>query len=46
MARDLGLEAIASPAPASPIRTGGGAEFAYAVREAGGVVEQVLRRLT
>ncbi|HYO31126.1 MAG TPA: YdcF family protein [Thermomicrobiales bacterium] len=44
MARDLGLEAIASPAPASPIRTGGGAEFAYAVREAGGVVEQLLRR--
>ena len=45
MARDLGLAAIASPAPDSPIRTGGPAEFAYAVREAGGVVEQVLRRL-
>ena len=44
MARDLGLAALASPAPASPIRPGGGAEFAYAVREAGGVVEQLLRR--
>ncbi|MBA3416632.1 MAG: YdcF family protein [Chloroflexia bacterium] len=44
MARDLGLAALVSPAPASPIRPGGGGEFAYAVREAGGVVEQMLRR--
>jgi len=44
MARDLGLAAVASPAPDSPIRVGGPAEFAYVVREAGGVVEQVLRR--
>jgi uncharacterized SAM-binding protein YcdF (DUF218 family) len=43
MARDLGLSAAASPAPNSPIRAGGGAEFGYMVREVAGVVEQLLR---
>lgn len=43
MARDLGLNAAASPATGSPIRPGSGGEFGYMVREAAGVVEQVLR---
>jgi uncharacterized SAM-binding protein YcdF (DUF218 family) len=38
MARDVGLHATASAAETSPIRTGGGGEFAYVLREAGGVV--------
>lgn len=44
MARDLGLDAAASPATGSPIRPGSGGEFGYMVREAAGVVEQMLRR--
>ncbi len=44
MARDLGLDAAASPATGSPIRPGSGGEFGYMVREAAGVIEQVLRR--
>ncbi len=38
MARDVGLQAWGSPAGASPIRTGGGGEFTYVLREAAGVV--------
>jgi uncharacterized SAM-binding protein YcdF (DUF218 family) len=38
MARDVGLHATGSAAETSPIRTGGGGEFAYVLREAGGVV--------
>jgi uncharacterized SAM-binding protein YcdF (DUF218 family) len=38
MARDVGLHATGSAAEGSPIRTGGGGEFAYVLREAGGVV--------
>jgi uncharacterized SAM-binding protein YcdF (DUF218 family) len=37
MARDVGLRAWGSPAGASPIRTGGGGEFAYVLREAAAV---------
>jgi len=46
MARDLGLDAIASPAPGSPIAPGGPGERVYMVREAGGVVEHLLRRFS
>ncbi|MFM9107406.1 MAG: YdcF family protein [Chloroflexota bacterium] len=46
MARDLGLDALASPAPGSPIVPGGPGERAYMVREAGGVVEHLLRRFS
>lgn len=38
MARDVGLQTSGSPAETSPIRTGGGGEFAYMLREAAGVV--------
>jgi hypothetical protein len=38
MARDVGLQAWGSPAEASPIRTGGGGERAYVLREAAAVV--------
>jgi len=38
MARDVGLQATGSPAETSPIRTGGGGEFSYVLREAGGVL--------
>ena len=38
MARDVGLQAWGSPADDSPIRTGGGGELAYVVREAAAVV--------
>jgi uncharacterized SAM-binding protein YcdF (DUF218 family) len=38
MARDVGLQAWGSPAEASPIRTGGGGEFSYVLREAAAVV--------
>jgi uncharacterized SAM-binding protein YcdF (DUF218 family) len=44
MARDLGMDSIASPATNSPIVPGGAGERAYMVREAGGVVEHLLRR--
>ena len=38
MAHDLGLTAYATAAEDSPIRSGGPAEFSYAVREAAGVL--------
>jgi uncharacterized SAM-binding protein YcdF (DUF218 family) len=38
MARDVGLQAWGSPAEESPIRTGGGGELAYVIREAAAVV--------
>lgn len=38
MARDVGLTATGSAAEASPIRVGGGGEFTYVLREAGGVL--------
>ena len=38
MARDVGLQAWGSPADDSPIRTGGGGELAYVIREAAAVV--------
>jgi uncharacterized SAM-binding protein YcdF (DUF218 family) len=38
MARDVGLRAWGSPAEASPIRTGGGGELTYVIREAAAVV--------
>jgi uncharacterized SAM-binding protein YcdF (DUF218 family) len=38
MARDVGLQAWGSPAESSPIRTGGGGEFSYVLREAAAVV--------
>ncbi len=38
MARDVGLQAWGSPAEASPIRSGGGGERAYVMREAAAVV--------
>ena len=38
MARDVGLQAWGSPAEASPIRTGGGGERAYVLREAAAIV--------
>src|ERR671917_546902 len=38
MARDVGLQAWGSPAEASPIRTGGGGELTYVIREAAAVV--------
>ena len=38
MARDVGLHPWGSPADASPIRVGGGAELTYVLREAAGVV--------
>jgi uncharacterized SAM-binding protein YcdF (DUF218 family) len=41
MARDVGLQAWGSPAEESPIRTGGGGELAYVVREAAGVAAHV-----
>jgi uncharacterized SAM-binding protein YcdF (DUF218 family) len=37
MARDVGLQPWGSPAEGSPIRVGGGGEFAYVVREAAAV---------
>ena len=37
MARDVGLQTWGSPAETSPIRTGGGGELAYVLREAAGV---------
>jgi uncharacterized SAM-binding protein YcdF (DUF218 family) len=37
MARDVGLQTWGSPAEESPIRTGGGGELAYVIREAAGV---------
>jgi uncharacterized SAM-binding protein YcdF (DUF218 family) len=38
MARDVGLQAWGSPAEMSPIRTGGGGELSYVIREAAAVV--------
>jgi uncharacterized SAM-binding protein YcdF (DUF218 family) len=38
MARDVGLQAWGSPAGLSPIRTGGGGELTYVIREAAAVV--------
>jgi uncharacterized SAM-binding protein YcdF (DUF218 family) len=38
MARDVGLRAWGSPAEASPIRSGGGGEFTYVMREAAAIV--------
>ena len=38
MANDVGLTSTGSPAPDSPIVVGGGGEFAYTLREAGGVL--------
>jgi uncharacterized SAM-binding protein YcdF (DUF218 family) len=38
MARDVGLQAWGSPAELSPIRTGGGGELTYVIREAAAVV--------
>lgn len=38
MANDVGLTSAGSPAPDSPIVVGGSGEFAYALREAGGVL--------
>jgi uncharacterized SAM-binding protein YcdF (DUF218 family) len=38
MARDVGLQSWGSPAEESPIRTGGGGELAYVLREAAGIV--------
>ena len=38
MARDVGLRAWGSPAAASPIRTGGGGELSYVLREAAAVI--------
>src|SRR5918998_3011576 len=38
MARDVGLQAWGSPAEMSPIRTGGGGELTYVIREAAAVV--------
>ena len=38
MARDVGLQAWGSPAEESPIRTGGGGELSYVMREAAAVV--------
>jgi uncharacterized SAM-binding protein YcdF (DUF218 family) len=38
MARDVGLQAWGSPAEMSPIRTGGGGELTYVMREAAAVV--------
>jgi uncharacterized SAM-binding protein YcdF (DUF218 family) len=38
MARDVGLQAWGSPAEASPIRTGGGGELTYVIRETAAVV--------
>ena len=37
MARDVGLQAWGSPAEMSPIRTGGGGELSYVMREAAAV---------
>jgi uncharacterized SAM-binding protein YcdF (DUF218 family) len=37
MARDVGLQAWGSPAEMSPIRTGGGGELTYVIREAAAV---------
>ena len=44
MARELGLTAYGSPAPGSPIRPGGGAEFSYAVREVGAILAHLAGR--
>lgn len=38
MARDVGLTATGAAAESSPIRIGGGGEFGYVLREAGGVL--------
>jgi uncharacterized SAM-binding protein YcdF (DUF218 family) len=38
MANDVGLRSTGSPAPDSPIVVGGSGEFAYTLREAGGVL--------
>ena len=38
MARDVGLQAWGAPAESSPIRTGGGGELTYVLREAAAVV--------
>jgi len=38
MARELGLDAFSSAAPGSPIRPWSGAEFAYVIRETGGIM--------
>jgi hypothetical protein len=38
MARDVGIQAWGSPAELSPIRTGGGGELTYVIREAAAVV--------
>ena len=38
MANDVGLSTAGSPAPDSPIIVGGSGEFAYTLREAGGVL--------
>jgi uncharacterized SAM-binding protein YcdF (DUF218 family) len=43
MARDVGLRATGSPAETSPIRVGGGGEFSYVLREAGGVLAHLWR---
>ncbi len=43
MARDVGLNATGSPAETSPIRVGGGGEFSYVLREAGGVLAHLWR---
>jgi uncharacterized SAM-binding protein YcdF (DUF218 family) len=44
MARDLGLDAYASPTTDSPIRQGSGNEFSYMVREAAGIVGHLFDR--
>ncbi len=41
MARELGFEAYGSPAPDSPIRPWSGQEFAYVIRETGGILALV-----
>jgi|GEM_PF-122920 len=42
MARDLGLDAVTSPAPDSPIRVGGPGERAYMLRELAALIEHKL----
>ncbi|MGI9254293.1 MAG: YdcF family protein, partial [Thermomicrobiales bacterium] len=46
MARDLGIQAIASPAPDSPIVPGGPGERAYMARETAAVVGHLLQRFS
>ncbi len=41
MAREFGFEAYGSPAPDSPIRPWSGQEFAYVIRETGGILALV-----